>query len=347
MISFYNKGELQEALNRTTNLLRIFPRSIPLYNISGAVNTALRRYDEAIKSYSKTLEIKTDYAVAHNNIGTTLKAKGDFESAIKSYKSALKINPKYSMAYNNLGVLLSELGDIDAAIQYYRKAIKMNPNYATAYNNLGVLLKDRGETKKAIANYNIALKIKPDYAEAHRNLSLVKKYKTEDSHFLIMKNFLGDKTLTVGKRCQLCFALSKAFADLRDYSNSFSFLKEGNDLRKKLLSYSIDDDIKLFEKIKRAYLNIRENASNIEKSYATPRPIFILGMPRSGTTLVEQIVSSHSEVIGAGELNYIELLGSSIARGSTKASNAALRLKGMTAQRATWMLKLQACTTSL
>jgi len=349
IINFYTQGQLQQALSESSQLLERFPNSVVLYNIAGACNASLMQFDAAInnykkalkinpdyadaynnmgnalkdkgdleaaiESYNQALKIKPDYAQAYNNIGIALKDKGDLEAAIESYKQALKIKPDYAHAYNNMGNALSEKGDLEAAIESYKQALKIKPDYVQAYNNIGIALKDKGDLEAAIESYKQVLKIKPDYAEVYRNLSNIHRYKEHDEYFLKMQSLCQSSSVSDEQRCHLNFALSKASEDLNEVSQSFNYLKIGNELRKKILSYDIKKDIELFSQLKKAYPSIALQ-SVVESSDL--KPIFILGMPRSGTTLVEQIVSSHSEVTGAGELSYVSRFGDPTARGAIK-----------------------------
>ena len=201
-----------------------------------------------------------------------------------------------------MGSALNDKGDLEAAIESYKQALKIKPDYAEAYNNMGIALKDKGDLEVAIESYKQALKIKPDYAEVYRSLSNIHRYKEHDEYFLKMQSLCQSSSLSDEQRCHLNFALSKASEDLDEISQSFNYLKIGNELRKKILSYDIKKDIELFSQLKKSYPSIALQ-SVVESSDL--KPIFILGMPRSGTTLVEQIVSSHSEVTGAGELSYV------------------------------------------
>ena len=114
-------------------------------------------------------------------------------------------------------------------------------------------------------------------------------------------------------QCQLSFALAKMYEDIGDMDKSFTCLTKGNSLRKQLLNYSIDQDKSIFSKLKNAQPNLFKNSIGIKENSTDHTPFFILGMPRSGTTLVEQIVSSHSKVTGAGELNHISQFGGHLA----------------------------------
>jgi tetratricopeptide (TPR) repeat protein len=281
IINLYNQGQLQQALSESSQLLERFPNSVVLYNIAGACNAGLMQFDAAINNYKQALKIKPDYAHAYNNMGNTLTEKGDLEAAIENYKQALKIKPDYVQAYNNIGIALKDKGDLEAAIE----------------------------------SYNQVLKIKPDFAEAYRNLSNIHRYKEHDEYFLKMQSLCQSSSVSDEQRCHLNFALSKASEDLNEVGQSFNYLKIGNELRKKILSYDIKKDIELFSQLKKSYPSIALQ-SVVESSDL--KPIFILGMPRSGTTLVEQIVSSHSEVTGAGELSYVSKFGGPTARGAIK-----------------------------
>ena len=310
-----DKGDLEAAIQSYKQALKIKPDYAQAYNNMGNALKDKGDLKAAIESYKQALKIKPDYAQAYSNMGIALKGKGDLNAAISSYKQALKIKPDYAEAYNNMGSALNDKGDLEAAIESYKQALKIKPDYAEAYNNMGIALKDKGDLEAAIESYKQALKIKPDYAEVYRSLSNMHRYKEHDEYFLKMQSLCQSSSLSDEQRCHLNFALSKASEDLNEISQSFNYLKIGNELRKKILSYDIKKDIELFSQLKKSYPSIALQ-SVVELSDL--KPIFILGMPRSGTTLVEQIVSSHSEVTGAGELSYVSKFGGPTARGAIK-----------------------------
>ena len=284
IINLFTQGQLQQTLSEATQMLERFPNSAILYNIAGASNAGLMQFDAAINIYKQALKIKPDYAEVYYNMAIALKSKGESEAAIDSYKQALKIKP----------------------------------DYAEAYNNMGDTLRDKGESEAAIDSYKQALKIKPDYAEVYRNISHLIHYKKNDEHCIKMQSLYLDLRSSDEQRCHLNFALSKASEDLNEIEQSFNYLKMGNELRTKIVSYDIKQDIEMFSQLKKAYPSLALQ-STVETSEL--KPIFILGMPRSGTTLVEQVVSSHSKVTGAGELNYVSRFGRSIAKGMIKPSD--------------------------
>jgi tetratricopeptide (TPR) repeat protein len=290
LINLYQQGQLQQALDIAKQLLSQFPNSVTLYSICGVANRGLGQFDAAITSYKQAIKIKPDLAEAYYNIGNILQDKSDLEAAINSYKKAIKIKPDYAEAYNNIGVLLSDKGDLEASIESYKQAIK----------------------------------IKPYFAEAHRHLSSVTEYEEPTQHVVQMQNLHQDKSITEEQRCHLSFALAKVFEDLNDLDKSFSYLVIGNTLRKNQLDYDIKKDIKLFGLLKNTYPILKNLALQTLEMSSDIKPIFILGMSRSGTSLVEQIVSAHSKITGAGELNYIAQFGASYAEGLTRFNSEAL-----------------------
>ena len=179
LISLYNQRHFEAALSKLKLLTSLFPKALVLFNIQGASNAALQRYDAAIDSYKKAIKIKPDHADAYLNIGVALQDKGDLDAAIDSYKKTLKIKPDCADAYLNIGAALKDKGDLDAAIDSYKKAIKIKPDYAVAYYNIGNSLNDKGDLDAAIRSYNKAIKIKPDYADAYSNMGNAQKNKHE------------------------------------------------------------------------------------------------------------------------------------------------------------------------
>jgi len=292
------------------------------YNLANTLKE-LGRLDEAEVSYKKAIELKPDYAEAHNNLGMTLKELGRLDEAEVSYKQAIILKPDFE-AYYNLGNVLLILRRLNEAETSYRKVIILKPDYSEAYYYLGIILQDFGRLEEAEASYRKAIKLKPNYVEAHRGLTLMKKFDAQDEQYSKMKELYLDKNISKEQRCHINFGLAKACEDLGDFKQAFAHYCEGNELRKKVLNYNINQDVEMFRKIKSNYPQIVQKSLKPDKLTNNTMPIFIVGMPRSGTTLVEQIISSHSQVTGAGELNFVSQFGAAISTGITEKNNESL-----------------------
>ena len=175
VISLYSRGQMQEALSASKTLVKDYPNTPLLYNISGAIYHEVGQLDAAVKCYEMSLAINPNYAEAHNNLGNALKELGELEASVKHYEQALAIKPNYAEAHYNLGNTLKELGELEASIKCFEQALAIKPNYAEAHNNLGNTLKELGELEASIKCFEQALAIKPNYAEAHYNFGNVLK----------------------------------------------------------------------------------------------------------------------------------------------------------------------------
>jgi len=167
--------------------------------------------------------------------------------------------------------------------------------------NLGIECQALGKFEEADKHFKSALKINPKFTLADRHISMSLKYDINNPHLKSMESKIKDKSLDNFQKIQLYFALGKAYEDIGNYKKSFENYKLGNKIKREAVKYQINDDVKLFEDIKSSFSNINfQNLNNLGNK--SNKMIFILGMPRSGTTLVEQIISNHKKVYGAGEL---------------------------------------------
>ena len=314
------QGRLEEAATSYNQAIELMPHyAVAHYNL-GLTLTELGRLGEAETSYKQAIAFRPDLAEAHNNLGHTLQELGRSGEAETSCKQAIALKPNFALAHYNLGITLHELGRLDEAVNSYVKAIALKPDYAPAHSNLGVTLKELGRLNEAADSYERAIALKPDYAEAHRMLTSLKKFDRQDEQYSKMLELYQNTSLPQRMRCQINFGLAKACEDLGDFKQAFTHYSEGNKLRKSLLNYNIDHDSKLFKEIRTYYPLLEQHALEPDSQPSNIIPIFIVGMPRSGTTLVEHILSSHSKVTGAGELPYVSQFGSSIANGFSEAN---------------------------
>ena len=323
-ITFQEMGILEKSEASLRRSLALdFGSAEGHYNL-GVTLKAQNNLEEAETSYRQAISIKPDFAEAHSNLGNTLKELGRLDEAEVSYNQAIALKSDYAEAHYNLGIALQELGRLAEAEASCNQAIALKPDYAEAHYNLGITLQELGRLDEAEASCNQAIAFKPDYAEAHRNLTSMKKFDGQDEQYSKMLELYFDEKISEEKRCHINFGLAKACEDLGNFEQAFAHYSEGNELRKKLLNYDINQDLELFRQIKSYYPRIEQNSLEPHKLSKDLTPIFIVGMPRSGTTLVEQIISSHSKVTGAGELYYAAQFGTVIANGCSEANDEVL-----------------------
>ena len=303
-------GRLEEAVASYRKAVVARPNYVEAHCDLGAALLVLRRPEEAVASYRKALAVRPDFAEAHNDLGNVLKDLGRPEEAVASYHKALDIKPDFAEAHSNLGNAFKELGRMDEAVASYHDALAVKPDFAEVHYNLGNAFKEVGKLDEAAASYSKALAIKPDYAEAHRLLAYIKRHSEYDDDIQAMERSYAKPAIGDAQRMHLAFGLGKAFEDLHQHEKAFGFFAEGNSIRRASFSYSIEDQANFFKKLEEVFdssLFAKHEGAGCDDE----TPLFILGMPRSGTTLVEQILASHRRVHGAGELGNLKRIVSS------------------------------------
>jgi Tfp pilus assembly protein PilF len=283
------------------------PDYVEAHNQLGVTLNRLGENELAVESFKNALNFRPNYAKAHNNLGVALNGLGRPEEAVASYENALRIAPKYAEAHNNLGAVLSRLGKSESAIDCFKTALNLDPAYAEAHNNLGIVLTHLGNSKEAVASFNKSIQLRPDHAKAHFGLSKIKTYQPNDPDIVQMLDTLQSDAISSRDQIYLNYSLAKAYADIGDHHNSFTYLAAGNRLDKERSTWSAVSEKELFASIKLKFEH--EFLSHVDPKalceFGSKHPIFVVGMPRSGTTLVEQILASHSQVFGAGELEFL------------------------------------------
>ena len=249
---------------------------------------------------------------------------GQHGDAEKLAQSLTERFPNHQFAWKALGAILKQTGRISESLVASQKSVQLMPQDSEAHSNLGNTLGDLGRLDEAEAGYRQAIALTPDYAEAHRHLATMKRYDSQDEQYLKMQELYLDENVSEERLCHINFGLAKACEDLRDFQQAYAHYREGNALRKKLLNYEINQDVKLFNQIKSNYPPLSQNSLNSDNLVKNLAPIFIVGMPRSGTTLVEQIISSHPNVTGAGELPFARQFGELLAAGLSEVDTTSL-----------------------
>ncbi|MDC3168859.1 sulfotransferase [Prochlorococcus sp. AH-716-E17] len=259
---------------------------------------------DASRCYKYLIDLGSKDAQIFSNYGTCLKEIGKFLEAKRYYQKAIELNPKYAMAYSNLGSVLSELGKLEEAEILTRKAIELNPRYATFHFNLGCLSLNLGKLKQAELSFSRTIELKPDYVYPYYSLSLL-KLSAKNNNWrkkLFSKNFLEKKTTK--EKIEIYFARANILHKEKNYTLSAKNLQLANNLKLENNPSNLDFTIRK-SRLLLAETDKKEKATikDIEKY---PENIFIVGMPRSGSTLVESIISINSKVNDLGETNILE-----------------------------------------
>jgi Flp pilus assembly protein TadD len=331
-----NAARYRELEARTQDLLLRYPQSGRLCKTLGVA--LWMQGKDSLLPMQRAVDLLPKDAEAHGNLGIILRTRGEFEGALRSHRRALDLDPNYAEAHNNLGSVLQDLGKLEEAAASFRRATLLKPGFALAHCNLGNVLSllnrleeceasclralelnpnltaaivqlaeahaGRGEFDTADELLRRAIAIEPDMPEAWAGLARWKKMGSDDAGWLAGAQRIAAQPLAPHREVPLRYALGKYFDDVGDYKEAFSNYRRANELAKvgrpkhdrALFRHGMDRIIQIFD---REWLSRAAAAAN-----PSQRPVFIVGVPRSGTTLTEQILSSHVSAFGAGELPY-------------------------------------------
>ena len=309
-------GRAEEALACYDKALASDPRAANTLNNRGNALIKLGRAKEALTSYQQALALKPEFVEALTNRAAAFIELKRPAQALASCDKALALKPDFAEAYNNHGSALTDLGREEEALASYDKAIALRPNYAAAFDNKGVALLRLGRLAEANASAEAAIKLAPRRMRSYHHFAQSKRFEPGDPLFPAMEELaLENSPLDAEERIYAHFALGKAYADVADYQRSFRHFAQGGALKRKHIDY---DEAAVLGDLKRAQTTCTREF--LDRRYGcgdpSPVPVFVVGMPRSGTTLIEQILASHREVHGAGEISDFELAAADLDGGA-------------------------------
>jgi tetratricopeptide (TPR) repeat protein len=313
-----NLGKALLARGRTRHALPHLSRALELrgdadaYNELGNALAMLDRNQEAIEHYQQALARNANFPAAYNNLGNTLATLGRHAEAVAEFRKALALVPDYPEALSNLGNALLSLHQLDEAVRCFDRALALRPDLPQAHFGRGGALQTLGRLDESREEIEQAIVHAPGNASYYHALCAVKRFTPGDPHLVAMQALARDMdALRPSDRVLLNFALGKAYADVGEHEPAFRHYAEGNAQHRAGIAYDEAFILAGFERIKQVFTAdfVRSRAGGGEPSDV---PIFIVGMPRSGTTLVEQILASQGQVHGAGELKDLGQLVASI-----------------------------------
>ncbi len=291
-----------EAEKYFSNIVLLKPDAENYY-IYGNIHKQLKNYNKASEYFLKAISLKHDYSEAYNNLGNTKFKLGLTEEAIKNYKNAIKFSKKNIQAYFNLAHVFSEEKNFEDLKKILQEVLKLDEKNTTALNDLGYLNLILGNIDEGRRLFKKVIEIDNKHIRAFKNYFLITKVE-KDNEFLKKLEKIDLSNVNNEDKIFAYTSLSKCNFDLDNSDLALKYLAESHKIKKLKSNFSFETEKKLFDKIKNIFKQ-NEDRPNKHTNKLDFIPIFILGMPRSGTTLLEQVLSSHSNIHGAGELNYL------------------------------------------
>ena len=267
-------------------------------------------HDIAEAMLTKALKLDPTYSLVWANLAQVFSVTGQLDKAKKSFKNILNMEPKNGLIWAEYGTVLTKLANYQEGKDAYLKALEFKPNSPRVHLSLGHVYKTMGKIDKSINSYKNTIIQNNLSGEAYWSLANLKTYSFSENEIKDMEKALNGDISDI-ERSQMHFALGKAYEVMKDFDKSFKNYYEGNRTKKNLIKYSSNDTTENTKKILEFFS--QENIQNLSKSSTNDQdPIFVLGMPRSGSTLVDQIISSHSKVDGTQELPNIIKIASEL-----------------------------------
>ena len=301
----HQTGRSEEGLDLIEQSVTLQPRNADFLNNMGTVMRDLGRVAAAVDFFRGAVDIRPDQLAARDNLGSSLKQLGQFEGAEEIYRGTIGRNPFHVRARIGLAETLQEAGRLDEAIGLFHESLSIRPKDAELLYGLGVTMMEKGKLAEAADLARQAVAIAPAMAKAWLLLTQVKRQSERDPELAGMEAEHAKAPQDSLARMQLSFGLGKANDDLKDYGRAFDYFAEGNAIRRKGIDYDPARTREEFEAMK-AVFDKAFFGKHKPSDISDDTPIFVVGMPRSGTTLVEQIIASHPQVYGAGELSILK-----------------------------------------
>jgi tetratricopeptide (TPR) repeat protein len=300
-----DQNALDEALDNFQSAIKLSPNLEEAHNNAGVTLIKKNCHASAKNFFESAIAINKNFFEAYNGLGIVYKHNKDYETAITQFRIAFNLQPNYHEAARNLALAFEKSGDFSNSEKYYHQSLKTAPHPEKIYYSLGALCEQFGFFDQAITYYRQAIAKNETMGSAYRSIVLIRPLEQGDPIIDKMEKLKSNEFTSTEDKIHLGFALSCVYENLENQEKSFKCLQEANDEKRRTIEYDISNDIELFSNVKKTFSSLTELSTNsTTTSHRSKKmPIFIVGMPRSGTTLVEQIISSHSEVFGAGELD--------------------------------------------
>jgi tetratricopeptide (TPR) repeat protein len=305
------EGRIPEAERRLKNHLKAYPTDVPAIRMLAEVAARLGRNKDAAALLNRCLELAPSFAPARNQYAIVLQRLDKYREALEQIGVLLKADPRNSAYHNNRALILNKIGEYRESIGLYEKILAANPQHESIWLSYGHVLATAGRQDDAIAAYRKCIELCPGMGDAYWSLANLKIFRFESTDVTAMRGQLGRGDLSEVQRCSLEFSLGKATEDEGLYAESMQWYLAANARRRKREAYHAEE-VAAFVSRSKALFTPEFFAARRDFGAAAADPIFIVGMPRAGSTLIEQILASHSAVEGTMELPNIITLAAEL-----------------------------------
>ncbi len=301
------KGNFSEVIKECNKVLKKRKHQL-FFNLLSFAYQKSGKIEKSIDVMREALALNPNHPNFLNNMGTCFYMLHRYSEAEKYFKKGLEIDPKHLHILNNMGNLKRETYKIEESIQYYQKVLRIQSDAVPSLFNLVGIYRITNQKDNSKQYCKKILELNKKLTDADRQYSLVHNYVENDSHLIEMLKKVNDDDLNNLEKIHVFYGIHKAYEDIKDYKSAFKYLKIGNDLLKKETKYNFSHD----EKRINNFINFYEKTKKVKTTEDHRGLIFIVGMPRSGSSLVEQILASHKKVFGGGELPYMQEIANKI-----------------------------------
>ena len=293
--------------------LKSHPTDVAAIRMFAEVAARLRRYGDAEKLLERCLQLAPSFAAARHNYALVLHRQNKFVDALREVDAILAADPGQPSAQSLKAAILARIGELDGSIEIYERVLAAFPGQAKLWMSYGHALKTNSRETDSVAAYEKSIELSPGLGEAYWSLANLKTVRFTPAQLAAMRGQLARSNLSAQDRFHLHFALGKALEDAQLYPESFEHYAAGNRIRRDNIRYSAQE-LTTHVRRSKAICTRRFFADRPEHGTRAPDPIFIVGLPRAGSTLIEQILASHSQVEGTMELPDIPAIAKSLAQ---------------------------------
>jgi len=298
-------GQLREAVGAYQEALRLRPQWFAAYLNLGHAYRQSGRLEDAMQAYKEALRIDANTIEPYLGLAEAQRLLGDYQGAHETLQRALHAWPNNADVHLGFSILARDQGEYIEALRHYDRALAINPGNARTHYYRAIALQELGRVEEARSGFRDALACDPNYVDAYRGLVGNQRYTERSAEIEAMERLWERVDIAGAARIQLAFALGKVSEDLGQYDDAFRYFAAGNRLKRDTFQYDIAQHEDYVDRVIEVF-NSEFFAARGDWGSPDATPIVICGMPRSGTTLVEQILASHPQVAGAGEVSDLQ-----------------------------------------